>query len=385
MMNANQTALLELLKATLFHAHAQFPADTNWDEVLLEAKHQTVLALAAPSVPKEEAHKWREYTDQNTAHYIRVLHAQKELIRLLQSAGIPLVILKGTAAAIYYPNPILRTMGDIDFLAPLAQFESARELMEKSGYVVQYGDTEDGRHIGFVKHGVLFEMHRYFSSFGLNIEPAIMDGFNRRQNVELLGYEFPMLPTLENGLVLLAHIRQHLLEEQYSLGLRQVIDWMMYVRANVNVAGWKDDFRNLTQRYDLDKLAATMTFACNKWFGMPCEVNDMDEAAVDELFDRIMASGNFSTKRDRAELQDKPVQAALQNLRQEGLFRYLQKAGEANWIASQRYRTLRPLAWIYQMGRFAKKGLQRVAQGKPLVRELSEGKQNNVFLKRLGI
>ena len=35
---------------------------------------------------------------------------------------------------------------------------------------------------------------------------------------------------------------------------------------------------------------------------MPCEANDVDEAAVDELFDRIMASGNFSTKQDRAEL-----------------------------------------------------------------------------------
>lgn len=352
---------------------------------MIEAKQQTVLALATPSVPKEEANKWKMYADQNTAYYLLVLHYQKELIQLFESAGIPLVILKGTAAAIYYPNPIHRTMGDIDYLVPQDRFEAARELMEKSGYTAEYGDSEDSRHVGFTKNGIVFEMHRYFSSFGLNIEPVILDGFFRRQNAELLGCKFPMLPALENGLVLLAHIRQHLLEEEYSLGLRQVIDWMMYVRANIDVSGWWDEFLSLTRQYGLDKLAITITFACNKWFGMPCEATGVDEEAVDELFDRIMASGNFSAKRDREELQDKPVQIALQNLKQEGLFRYLQRAGEANWNLALRYRVLRPFAWLYQMGRFAKRGLQRVIQGKPLLKEMSEGEQNNVFLKRLGI
>lgn len=386
MITSNQIALLELLKATLFNTTSHLPEETDWDEVFLEAKHQAVLALAAPSVPKEEAHKWKAYVYQNTAHYVQMLHCQKQLIHLFDTAEIPLVILKGTATAIYYPSPIQRTMGDIDFLVPQDQFDAARELMEKSGYAVRYGDDEDGRHIGFAKHGIVFELHRYFSSFGLDIEPAIMEGFSHRQKAAVLGCEFPMLPALENGLVLLAHIRQHLLEEEYSLGLRQVIDWMMCVHANISVDGWKDAFMKLARQYRLDTLAATVTFACKKWLGMPGEVNwAADEATAEELFERIMANGNFSAKKDRKELRDKPAQTAVMNLKEHGVFRYLQWAGKENWKAARRYRILEPFAWIYQIAHFITESLNRVKDGNPLMKEVQEGKKNNDFLEKLGI
>lgn len=386
MITSNQIALLELLKATLFNTTPHLPEETDWDEVFLEAKHQAVLALAAPSVPKVEAHRWKAYVYQNTAHYMQVLHCQKQLIHLFDTAGIPLVILKGTAAAIYYPSPIQRTMGDIDFLVPQDRFDAARELMEKSGYAVRYGDIEDSRHIGFAKHGIVFEMHRYFSSFGLDIEPAIIEGFNHRQNVVVLGCEFPMLPTLENGLVLLAHIRQHLLEEQYSLGLRQVIDWMMYVHANISVDGWKDAFMKLTRQYKLDTLAATVTSVCKKWLDIPDEVDwTANEATAEELFVRIMLSGNFSAKKELDKIKDRPIQNVIFSLRQEGIFNYLQLAGLENWKAAKHYRILEPFAWIYQLFRYVVKSFDRVKKGRPFLLEVSEGKKNNEFLKKLRI
>lgn len=386
MITSNQIVLLELLKKTLFHIEPRFFEEVDWDEVFLEAKNQAVLSLAAPSVPKEEAHKWKAYVYQNTAHYMQVLHCQKQLIHLFDTAGIPLIILKGTAAAIYYPNPIQRTMGDIDFLVPQDQFDAAHELMEQSGYTARYIDAEYIRHIGFTKHGIVLEMHKYFSSFGLDIEPTIIEGFKRRQNAAVLGYEFPILPALENGLVLLAHIRQHLLEEQYSLGLRQVIDWMMYVHSSLCVDAWKDAFMKLARQYKLDTLAATVTFVCKKWLGMPDEVDWVaDEATAEELFDKIMSCGNFSAKKDRKKLQDKTVQTAVMNLKEYGVFRYLQRAGKENWKAAQHYQILKPFAWIYQVFHFTAKGIERIRNGKPLIEEVADGKKNNGFLKRLGI
>ena len=291
-------ALLELVKATLFNTTPHLPEETDWDEVLLEAKHQAVLALAAPSVPKEEAHKWKPYVYQNTAHYMQVLHCQKQLIHQFDTAGIPLVILKGTAAAIYYPSPIQRTMGDIDFLVPQDQFDVARELMEESGYAARYGSDEDSRHIGFAKHGIVFEMHRFFSSFGLDIEPAIMGGFSRRQNASVLGCEFPMLPTLENGLVLLAHIRQHILEEQYSLGLRQVIDWMMYVNRVLDDEFWYSTFQPAVNELGLTTLAITATAQCQNYLGLPARswCSEADKELVNQLLETILTSGNFGIK-----------------------------------------------------------------------------------------
>ena len=385
-INRNQMALLELLKSTLFSITPHLPKDINWDEVFLEAKNQAVLALAAPSVPKEELHKWKKCVYQSTAYYMQMLHCQKQLINLFDTAGIPFVILKGTAAAFYYPSPIQRTMGDIDFLVPQDQFEIARKLMEKSGYIVQYDDIEDKRHIGFTKHGVIFEMHRCFSSFGLDIEPAIIEGFRHRQNVMVLDCKFPMLPTLQNGLVLLAHIRQHLLEEQYSLGLRQVIDWMMYVHVNNNVDGWNEAFMKLARQYRLDTLAATVTFVCKKWLGMSDKVDwGADEVTAEELLKKIMESGNFSVKKDKNELQDRPVQMAFQRLRQESVFSYLQNEGKIKWKAAQRFRVLKLFAWIYQLSNCVIRIAERIKRGKPLIKELSDGNDNRKFLRRLGI
>ena len=57
MIDSNQQALLELLKASLFGMKPSFPEVVDWDAVLKEAQDQTVVALAAPAVPTREAEK----------------------------------------------------------------------------------------------------------------------------------------------------------------------------------------------------------------------------------------------------------------------------------------------------------------------------------------
>lgn len=386
MLTSSQIALLELIKATLFSYIPSIPEDINWDEVFFEAKHHAVLGLAIHSAPKEESHKWKDYVYQYVMHNMQILHSQKELLQLFDTAKIPLVILKGTAVAIYYSDLTHRLMGDIDFLVSHDQFESAHELMKRNGYTVQYGESEDSIHIGYLKNGIVFEMHRHYNILGLNIEEAIAKGFDHRQNVSVFGCEFPMLPPLENGLILLAHIRHHLLEEECGIGLRQLVDWMMYVHENNREPGWRPSFMELIRKYKLDTLAGTLTAVCKKWLGMPDEIDwSADDVTSEELFDRIMANGNFSVKMDKEELRDKPVRVAYKNIVLVGVFHYLQYAGRKNWKATRRFWILRPFAWIYQLFRYVSKGLSRVNAGKSLIQELSEGKKYSDFLKRLGI
>ena len=45
-----------------------------------------------------------------------------------------------------------------------------------------------------------------------------------------------MFPPLENGLVLLGHINQHLEE---GLGLRQILDWALYVDKALDDDAWE--------------------------------------------------------------------------------------------------------------------------------------------------
>ena len=104
---------------------------------------------------------------------------------------------------------------------------------------------------------------------------------------------------------------------------------------------------------------------------MPEEVDWVaDEKTAEELFDRIMSTGNFSSKKDKEPLADKPVQGTVQNFKREGFLNYLQQAGIKNWKAARRFRMLRPFAWIYQLFRFLVKGIIRAVTGKSLFREI---------------
>ncbi len=57
------------------------------------------------------------------------------LLRLLHDAHIPVIVLKGAyLAERVYPDPALRTMGDIDLLAPEACMDEVDRLLQSCGY-----------------------------------------------------------------------------------------------------------------------------------------------------------------------------------------------------------------------------------------------------------
>ena len=380
MIDHNQTALLELLKASLFGGEPRLPADIDWDAVFAEAKSHAVEALAAPCVPPEEAPRWREAADRSAAYYLQLAFYQRELVRLFENAGIPLVILKGTAAAVYYPEPSRRTMGDIDFLVPLDRFDEAKRLMMDSGYTLEKDITPDSRHAVLIRYGVEFELHL---RFGGRLWPSIEAGLQHVETATVSGVQFPILPTMENGLVLFGHVRQHLLDTNSSLGLRQMIDWMLYVHANAGDPEWERGFMDLMRQYELETPAATVTAVCKTYLGLPDDLPwPADAQATEKLFDRIMSSGNFGSKKNRDETV---VQDKLLTIRRMGTFKYLQTAGLANWKAAQRCRILRPLAWLYQLFRYAWKVLVGLLKGEKLGKGLAAGKEEDDFNRSIGL
>ena len=111
-----------------------------------------------------------------------MLHGQTQLVKLFEEAGIPLVILKGTAAAMYYPEPFRRMMGDVDFLVPQDRFDDAARLMEANGYKAfhelqkQLDTPRRSRHIEFCKDEIEYELHHHFSEYGIDIESTLING-----------------------------------------------------------------------------------------------------------------------------------------------------------------------------------------------------------------
>ena len=379
-MDVNQLALLELLKASLFGVQPSFPAKVDWNKVLEEAKAQTVVALAAKAVPDEHAALWKKASLQSQARFIRIMLAQDQLIKLLERNGIPLVILKGTAAAAYYQEPRRRAMGDVDFLVPQDRFVETQRLMMEKGYARLHPSENIGnvipRHIEYEKASVKFELHHHFSSSGLEIESALISGLKKAVTHTLYGTTFPSLPDKENGLVLLAHACQHLRSAQ--LGLRQLIDWMMFVHIYLDDEKWSNEFQPFIAKFGLEQAAVTLTYLCQKWLGLPDQIKwceNADEQQAKELLELVLGNGNFGRKAE----SNKVVEMLGIEFEEKGFLRVLQETGLRTWTAAQKHACLRPFAWLYQLGRWAIRGSKSLMHPAKLYRGIARARRQSAF------
>ena len=268
-MTQSETVLLSLIKKSLFGTDEFIPADTDWNAVLKEAELQAVLGIVTAALPQECPSeiktKWQTTEYQRIAQQVRYWNAHDQLDQLLTEHKIPYVILKGAAAAMYYPIPSRRVMGDIDFLVPPEHFDTAKQILIENGYSPNHESID--RHIGFSKNHVSFELHRHFSYSDLYLEDAVLSGLSHAERKDVDGHHFPVLPVAENGLVLLAHLWSHL---HSGVGMRQAIDWMMFVHAHLDDNLWNKAFSKLARDHGLEKLAITATQMCHQYFGLPC-------------------------------------------------------------------------------------------------------------------
>jgi hypothetical protein len=179
--------------------------------------------------------------------------------------------------------------------------------------------------------------------------------------------------------VLLEHVRQHLVRA--GLGLRQAIDWMMFVHSGLDDASWSDDFATLTWESGLERLAVTLTYMSRKWLGLPDRISwcdGADDGLADLLLARLLEDGNFG--------RQVPVsEGAVRQLVSRDVLGNLQRGGIAHWEAARRYPALRPLAWVYQLGHYASKGVGEMLCGRRVLGGLKSGLEKKMLLRGLGI
>lgn len=378
MISQSQRILLESLKSSLFDVMPQYSTEVNWGEVVTEAKTQTVLGLISNVIPFRD-----ESSEQIKAFYMRILYEQNMLLKLLDSSQIPCVILKGAAASVYYPKPYLRTMGDIDILVQRDKFPESLKLLEANGYVLNCYKEKDKqisgatRELAYIKNGICVEIHQSFSSPGVNVDSILEEAINRRVYFELNGYNFPMLPVPENGLVLIGHINQHL--KHNVLGLRQIIDWEMYINSIKDKSSWLKPFVPLLESTDLLLLAAYVTRMCYLHLGLPENVSfgiDVDDSLVDELLEIVLNDGNFGRRVFINEsLEEVSVKKASYGINREGFFNYFIHIGLSTSDYCKKHPSNKPVAFVYGMCRQFRKGLKALCNNKNVGKKMVEGKR----------
>ncbi len=376
----NEKIVFELLKASLFTDES---VDCNdWDDAFAEMKAQSVAALAGDWLKKNPvSSEWSSYCAMQQAQWIRVMHGQSQMLELLEENDISCVILKGAAAAVYYPNPSLRTMGDVDFLVKRSDFERTAALLEENGYTLSHEKNPDMHHYGYQKDRISFELHKRLAVIRESDEKLISlfeQGIENREIRELEGYTVPVLPVELNGLVLIFHINQHL---RSGLGLRQIIDWMMYM-DKLPEEVWKEKLLPLLRETGMEKLALTVTVICQKYLGLRTIVDPADNYPCDELMEYIMEKGNFGRK---AGIEGRTAAFSLSSTNIGKVFRRLQAGGMSRWEAAKKYKILQPFAWMYQGFRIL--GVLRKENLSPreVLLQQRKGIEQRELLEKLGL
>ncbi len=367
------------------------PDGLDWEKLYREALTQSIPGVAGAGIdaaglrdrmPVEVGKKWKDAEDRQLVNYIRYMRAQDELTSLMREKGITFIVLKGLAAAINYRDPSKRAMGDIDFIVPQDRFEDAKNLMIGEGYEPGNNSEDYTRHFAFNKDGVHFELHHHFSHEDRDVERFVTGGLENSRRVKIDSAEFSMTDKLGNGIILLDHMKQHL---KSGLGLRQAIDWMMYVSRELDDSLWAEAFEAAAIEIRLDKFARVATRMCQLYLGLREDniswCSSADPSLCLELLENLLVSGNFGRRNgDGGKVES--VRAAM---RREGVFRRLQSAGEANWQAYRRHKWLKPFAWIYQSGRYVKQGLRARKNGAVLKDDFKRADDRHKLLKDLEI
>ena len=354
----------EFIKAAVWEMPA---GSTDW-EIYNRCREHGIQALAASilkdtSMPDDLRKRWKVDIQRHILRYARYTHLLSQL-----PVTVPYVILKGLSAARYYSSPEYRSLGDIDIMTLREDMQAACDSLLENGYreIIE----PNHRHREFVKDGFIVEVH---------ISYAWVDDIDQARNIDNLILENivksheHILPDLENGLVLLEHINHHL---ESGLGLRQIIDWMMFVHRCLPDEKWPE-FRKLAEQVGLESLAVNAARMCELYLGLP-EHNwskSADEKVCEYLMDYVLTSGNFGRQ---IEYEDRRAVARGEWLQHPAaLLRELQRRGVKKWEKADNP-LARPFAWVWE-------GIRLAGGNDGLVKGLQDSKRRDMMFEALGI
>lgn len=153
-------------------APAEKPDNVTFEEVFEIARKQKVTNLLWDVISKLENKPCPDLFEQWMTDYAMFLNQTalqeielENLIGVFTSLGYEVLPLKGSLIRKYYPQPDMRTMGDIDFLVKTDMSKPARikvrEIMHENGYIDDVLD--DGQVDAFRKSNQLYaEIHYEF-------------------------------------------------------------------------------------------------------------------------------------------------------------------------------------------------------------------------------
>jgi len=360
-MDNSYEIILRLLQNALWKTNVGEIGDCNWQEIEEIVKKHVIGSILASvdrdaDIPKTIRDKWVATAAYQMVYNHRLIADQDLMLKILSDANIPVVILKGVASSQYYPRSEFRPMGDVDFMVPREDYEDACKALMANGFILIHDRSETERHLELKHNGFTYELHRFYTvsndtKYAERLDDLIVSNIEKSITISSEGHSVPVLPPLINGLVLLQHINHHL---ERGLGLRQIIDWMMFF-SNVIISDkiW-NEFHEYAVLTGLGQLEYYVTSMCIYYLGLKSSVGiyNADKNECYELLQYILTSGNFGKGQEAADSKVSMVLKRNRSILQR--VRMMAQNGNIHWKETHKHSLPPAFAFIYQLVRYTK-------------------------------
>ena len=284
----------------------QIEAD-EWETMYDMAKKQSIVGIVFESVkrmnenteiPRQLKMKWFFLVNKIRNRNMLLNQRSVELAAMFRQDGFECCVLKGQGNAMMYPDPYLRTSGDIDL-----QVKGGRDLVAQ--YVKKrFPHTKTAyQHVDYpVFKKVPVEVHYL---------PVYMNNpvFNRRlirwfdaQSDEMYNHEIALpdeagkivVPSLTFNIVFqMAHLMHHFMDE--GIGLRHMIDYYYLLRKVYQEKVPLNGLADQLDRLGLRKFAGAVMYVMHEVLGLEeaCLIVPVDQKRGKTLLNEILSGGNF--------------------------------------------------------------------------------------------
>ena len=305
----------------------RIPTITDWNALFLFMREQALLGVGfrgmermkseGVELPREMVLKWFAVSEQIRQRDVEMNWRCVELVKRLREDGFECCVLKGQGNTLLYPDPYMRTSGDIDvWVSPLRlprggekTIRDVKRKCEERRIIVEYARKEMPKaevrcyHVEYEWKGVPVELH---------FMPGVMNNpfYNRRlqrwyaermeeqcrHEVELPdGVGRIPVPTWKFNVVYqLAHLMHHFFDE--GIGLRQMMDYFYLLQKVKDELLIDHGQLIITLRYlNLYQFAGAVMWVLHEVFGLEEEyyIVPPDEWRGKLLLEEIIKGGNF--------------------------------------------------------------------------------------------
>lgn len=303
--------------------------EMDWKELYCIAQKQALLGVlfyGIQRLPKELAPEqkllmqWMVMAEMIRKQNIRLFQDSVKVCQNFENEGFANCILKGQGNASLYPDPYMRTPGDIDIYLTGGR-KRVMQYINKvcPNQVMRY------HHVDFPVMKTAIEVHftpsyMFFPIHNSRMQKWFKEVMGEQCNHRVSlpdGYGEIHVPQVSfNVIYILSHLYRHIFTE--GIGLRQLLDYyFVLVKWHTDLTNLTDSNKSLPQmtqiNTDLDalrhklkylglwKFAQAVMFVMKEVFGLSEDrmIAPMDEKEGKFLLDEIMRGGNFGQYDDR--------------------------------------------------------------------------------------